>query len=349
MLYCFDPNTHELDPCEPSTAASINVAEEDIEKSLAGRPDSIFVHSAREGPPVLVVKKSVRGAKMADIIALDAEGRLVLVECKRGWADRHTLAQLMDYASDYAKDPFTKLQDDWVSGEGTAETGNLLEHLRSFADDLSIDQDSIGKEHVLVVVAAGKDDGFQKIADYLSDKGLVIHFVGVHFYRRSNGEVFLEVNPIRLDPSGQEDVVPGKQVWMVNTDETYTPGAYRKFLEKGVLGIWGYQDGPRTLQQGAMNGDVVYAYLNGVGIISRGTIVDAEVYQATRDDSLFDECPADDNEWHMRIDWKSNPKGLESVSNAEVRKATGLGLPVRNSFCRLRQSKVIEYLETRWS
>ena len=100
MLYAFDVTGKKLDPLTLIEPGAAGVKENDIEKAIADRPTSIFRREANE-LPLLIVKKSVQGARMADIIALDAEGRLVLVECKRGWATRETLAQLLDYASEY--------------------------------------------------------------------------------------------------------------------------------------------------------------------------------------------------------------------------------------------------------
>ena len=90
MLYRFQPTSRELDHLASTIAASAGVTENDIEKALADKPETIFRVSRRDGPPVLVLKKSVRGARMADIIALDALGRLVLIECKRSSGRNHS-------------------------------------------------------------------------------------------------------------------------------------------------------------------------------------------------------------------------------------------------------------------
>jgi hypothetical protein len=146
----------------------------------------------------------------------------------------------------------------------------------------------------------------------------------------------------RLDGAvgGYED--KGPHVWMINTDEAHSPGATKRFLEKGVAAIWGYDDGPARLQRGAKLGDTIYAYSNGHGIVARGAIVGEDVVQATPDDAVIPQCK-DGNEWHLRVKWE--PALTIPVANADVRSKTGTGLPVRNSFCRLWDAKVQSFLE----
>jgi hypothetical protein len=360
MLYAFDVAGKKIDPLTRIDPGAAGVKENDIEKAIADRPTSIFRREANE-LPLLIVKKSVQGAKMADIIALDADGRLVVVECKRGWADRDTLAQLLDYASEYHPKPMTRLKQDWSSGEGAQTGRTLLDRFREFADDPSASEDRIGKQRVLVVVAAGKDDGFERIARMMRADGVEVYFVPVKVFRRGNGELFLEVEPTELRPAGAREPADvsadfaestessaetddGTQVWMINTDEAHSPGATQRFLEKGVAAVWGYEDGPAVLQRGVRTGDAIYAYSNGHGIVARGTIANEDVVQATPENAVIPQCK-DGNEWHLRVTWA--PAFKTPVANSDVRAKAGIGLPVRNSFCRLWDKKVQAFLVLR--
>lgn len=359
MLYAFDVAGKKLDQLSVIEPGAAGVKENDIEKAIADRPTSIFRREANE-LPLLIVKKSVQGAKMADIIALDAEGRLVLVECKREWATRDTLAQLLDYASEYHVKPAARLKRDWLNGEGEKVGQGLVETFRDFADDPTAPEDRLGRQRVLVVVAAGKDDGFERIARMLRSEGVQVYFVQVKVFRRGNGELFLDVEPIELPPAGtpalnvmregdeltedgdSDDVAP--HVWMINTDEAHSAGATQRFLDMGVAAIWGYDDGPARLQRGAKIGDAIYAYSNGQGIVARGTIAGEDVVQATPADAVIPQCK-DGNEWHLPVKWE--PALKTPISNLDVRSKTGMGLPVRNSFCRLWEPKVQSFLEKR--
>ncbi len=179
MLYRFQPTSRELDHLASTTAASAGVTEDDIEKALADKPETIFRVSGRDGPPVLVLKKSVRGVRMADIIALDALGRLVLIECKRGTPPRTTLAQLIEYAASYEDNAGERLEHDWATGEGKDKDSALLEHFRRFAEDDTYSAADLGREHVPVVVAAGGDATFLQTAGYLRRRGVEVFLAEV--------------------------------------------------------------------------------------------------------------------------------------------------------------------------
>lgn len=348
MLYRFDPTARSLDRLVPADVYAFGVQEKEIEQAVANHPDAIF-KSGAAGDPVLVVRTSVAGRKMPDIIALDGEGRLVLVECKRGWADRDALAQLLDYAADYKADPIGLLNRDWGFGRGRGKPGALIDHFRAFIDDAGFREEDLGREHVLVVVATGEAPGFSKIRDYLSSCGVPVYLIAVKLYRRDGGELYVDVEPVDLAPSGEKPVpAAGDTAWMINTDETHSPGAWKRFLEHGVAGIWGYPTFGATLDQGAQAGDTIYAYQNGRGIIATGKIEDAAIRPASESGvSVFPECK-DGNEWHLAVEWTPVPGG-RAVSNRDVREAAGAGLPVRNTFCRLWNPKVREYLASRWA
>ena len=342
MLFAFDPTSLRLAPLQPVDAASAGVVEKQIEMALANRPECI-VRTGREGPPLLIIKRSVPYQRMPDIIALDTEGRLVLVECKRAQATRDALAQLLDYAADYHKGGIGRLRMDWASGEGQHANGPLLDRFREFAEDDAFDENMLGQSEVLIVVAAGEDPAFSRISDYLLSKKVPVYLVPVQLFRRESGDLYVEVTPLNFTPSDGSTTSGEKAVWMINTDETHSPGAHERFVKKGVAGIWGYPDGPKTLQLGASAGDTIYAYLSGTGIIARGTIVDGEVRQATPETSVIPECK-DQNEWQLATNWTALPR---AISNSEVRKEAGAGLPVRNTFCRLWNGNVRKYL-ARW-
>lgn len=347
MLYRFDPTTTSLDALHPTEAHGAGVLEKQIELAVANRPEAIFKTGAR-GEPVLVIRTSAPGRKVPDIVALDGEGRLVLVECKRGWADRHALAQLLDYAADYMADPVAMLERDWAHGRGAGKGTSLLEEFRTFVDDPAFDEADLARDHVLVVVASGEAPGFGKIAAYLEGRGVPVYLITVKLYRRDGGELYLDVEPIDIAPVGSVTADSnGDRAWMINTDETHSPGAWRRFLEAGVAAIWGYPTYAATLDQDARPGDTIYAYLNGRGIIAQGTVVDGEVRPVEESvGSVFPEC-RDGNEWHLAVEWTPLPDG-RAVSNREVREEAGAGLPVRNTFCRLWNPKVREYLASRW-
>ena len=89
-----------------SSASELGFAEKDLEDWMSRHPKLLF-----GGEEVLVIAQSVSGLSMADILALDAEGRLVIVEIKRDWSDRATVGQLLEYAADKTQSAYEDLEE----------------------------------------------------------------------------------------------------------------------------------------------------------------------------------------------------------------------------------------------
>jgi hypothetical protein len=84
--------------------SSVGLVERDIEGWLADKPNLLLPNEQ-----LLVIARSVAGQSMADILALDALGRLVIVEIKRDWSDRSTVGQLLEYAARLRTTSFEEL------------------------------------------------------------------------------------------------------------------------------------------------------------------------------------------------------------------------------------------------
>lgn len=78
----------------PSSAADLGLLEKDIERWIATHPEVLLPNEQ-----VLVIGQSISGQSMADVLALDSFGRLIVVEIKRHQTGRETIAQLLEYAA----------------------------------------------------------------------------------------------------------------------------------------------------------------------------------------------------------------------------------------------------------
>lgn len=77
-------------------AADLGVREKTMEDWIASQPALLFPKEQ-----VLVIGQSIAGQSMADVLALDSVGNLIVVEVKRDWSDRSTVGQLLEYAAAY--------------------------------------------------------------------------------------------------------------------------------------------------------------------------------------------------------------------------------------------------------
>ena len=115
---------------------------------------------------------------------------------------------------------------------------------------------------------------------------------------------------------------------LFNTNEKFSPGAYKKMFCQGVIAICGYPDGPKRLE-GCVEGQRVFAYVNKKGILAVGYIVDPEPVP----------CPTvfTKNEFHVKVDWEIIVAKHKGVKYTEVKAQHGYNLPlgfcIRNMRC----------------
>ena len=118
-----------------------------------------------------VVGRQVRvQAGIIDLLALDPQGRWVVIEIKKGALHRETVAQALDYASCIAKmglEELTTKVDGYqksAARKGKASGASLKDRLRSNQAD---DKD---REVVVYVVGTGQDPSLERVLDFLGDR-----------------------------------------------------------------------------------------------------------------------------------------------------------------------------------
>ena len=128
----------------------------------------------------LLVGRQVRTGfdKFIDLLAVDADGSLIVIELKRHRTPRDVVAQAIDYAS-------------WIEGLTDSKVIEIYEAFRTQygAGELSLDQAfekrfglrlgdvELNSSHQIVVVAAELDASTERIINYLNDKAVPVNAV----------------------------------------------------------------------------------------------------------------------------------------------------------------------------
>ena len=213
---------------EKRAAANLGLEEKDLENWLARHPALLF-----GGEQVFVVGQSVCGRSMADLLALDADGNLVIVEIKRDWSDRETVGQLLEYAADTWNWKYDRLNALYEHYRDDDSPGSVLDGFRRLSDNECAQQDDTPKGYRLCIVAPESDDGLKRIIRWLQQFGVPISFIPFALYvdvEAEVGEILLEIEQLRRDdprnPVVGVDESHGD--WIHNTNETNAPGAYKK-------------------------------------------------------------------------------------------------------------------------
>lgn len=145
-------------------ASELKLTEKNLEDYMARNPDVLF-----GAEKVEVISQSVAGKRMGDILALDAGGRLVIVEIKRDWSNRETVGQLLEYAAEMTRKSYSDLEkldrEYWSRRDGERPYVSLLERIHALTDDKEIDKKDIPKVlpgHRIYIVAPASDEGPKK-------------------------------------------------------------------------------------------------------------------------------------------------------------------------------------------
>ena len=238
-------------------ASEIGIREKNIENWIADNPQLIFPNEE-----ILTIGQSISGRSMADVLALDTSGNLIIIEIKRDWSNRKTIGQLLEYAAKFKDVSYERLAEE-VKKYDKWEEGELYDKFLDFADDKEFPREDIGKRQRVMIVAPDSDSGLKRIIDWLKDYGVPVEFVPFHIYtdKNNNPKLFM-IDGVTSSPETPEvsDEQEWAGHWIFNTNETNAPGAYKRMFENNVAAIYGYDDGLNILE-GPEEGDKIMAYV----------------------------------------------------------------------------------------
>lgn len=319
-------DTPDFTECEEVTPSSVNILEKDIEDWFVNNTKLIF----SDKKSVFVLAQELKGESLADILALDSQGNLLVIEIKRDWSDRATVGQLLDYASNLSKWSYEEFNTRYR--KYTGESKELIDEFRSFVENPEFEKSDLFAKQRLFVVAPYYDEPLIRIIRWLKEYDLPIDYVPFRIYRKDGG-LLLKIEQITIEPIEQRWGWNGD--WFFNTNETYGSGAYQKMIKQQRIGIYGYTD-PEGILSKPNVGDRVFLYRNGVGIIAVAELGE----EIKRGNEIFGQV--ENNECHRTI---RNLKVLKDngVSSAQVKKM-GYNLPVRSTLCKIYNPTVAKML-----
>lgn len=141
--------------------------------------------------------------KIVDLLAVAPDGSLVLIELKRGQTPWEVVAQALDYAS-------------WVERLEAADIADIYRRFttgRDLAEDfkdrsgMELDEDQLNQTHQIVIVAAELDDSTERIARYLSERGVPINILFFRVFK--NGDEKLLSRAWLMDSDDAQPDVAG--------------------------------------------------------------------------------------------------------------------------------------------
>lgn len=213
--------------------------------------------------------------KIIDLLAMNANGKISIIELKRNKTPREVVAQAIDYASwiqHLGFDDFKQIYRDYSSKE--LEEG----YADFFGTDLP---EHINEEHDMLIVCSTLDTESERIVSYLSERDIPINVVFFSYFKDGDSEYLSRswlIDPMVVEEkasiSGSKDT---GEVWngrdfVVNIDEWEGVSTWKDAVKYGFVsaggGIW-YS---RTLKQ-LREGHRVFAYIPQVGYVGVGKVI----------------------------------------------------------------------------
>jgi len=169
-----------------------NKSEQSLEELVEKNPHIIFGHG------LLIIGRQVKTdtGKILDLLAVDKEGRLVVIELKRGYAPREIIAQILDYSSWLSNIPERRIEDIAKNyfQRIDSENNSLFEAFIKFYG--VVDCPEIGGEVINILFAKEFSEEVINPAKYLYSYDLSIYCIRFEFFESKVGEYMVTDNVV---------------------------------------------------------------------------------------------------------------------------------------------------------
>lgn len=305
------------------------------------------------GTDVLLIGRQVTTASRGriDLLAIDDEANLVILELKRDRTPREIVAQALDYASWVRNLSYEQIET--IAGNFTGKP--LPQAFREYYG-LPLPP-TVNASHSMVILASELDDSSERIVDYLGEQyGVPINVLFFTFFRSAAGE-FLGRAWLKDPDEIQERVqarnqVPWSGFYFVNVGE----GEHRNWDDCKKYGFLSAGQGDKygKAMKKLKSGDLVFAYMKGLGYVGFGTVTTPatmvrDFAPLGTDKNLLDlplrQPHMSDNKDDPELsEWVIGVKWGKTFERDEAKRFLGI-FANQNIVCLLRDAATVDFLQ----
>jgi len=174
----------------PISPSDIEKSERSIEELIERNPNIIL------GDKLLIIGRQVKtdSGKILDLLAVDKEGRLVVIELKKGYAPREIVAQILDYSSWLRSLPERRIEDiarNYFQKKNTKNISLSDEFMKFYNIEACPE---IGKEVVNILFAKEFSEEVINPAKYLYEFDLSIYCIRFDTFKSKQCEYIITDN-----------------------------------------------------------------------------------------------------------------------------------------------------------
>jgi hypothetical protein len=236
--------------------------------------------------------------KVSDILAIDSEGRIVVMELKKDSGKVGVDMQALQYLVQIKSYP-TGLRffesGHIKSGEKDKKSEDLANAVRySFGDDDRF-LEKINKEQRIVLIAQDFDESLFSMGEWLSEKGVGFTCISYEFYKFGEDEFISFSTKFDAKPYNSYQLSGSVN----SSNSTAVPYYYhnsgcsidevKDFIKNGEIGCGfdgkKFDEGYRILNEKYNSGDHIFLYQSGYGIIAVGKVAEGKLDLEEKDEN----------------------------------------------------------------
>jgi hypothetical protein len=162
-------------------------------------------------------QKGIGEGSRFDILGVDEHGDMVVVELKRGAAQREVIAQALEYASkirqaeyEYFQDKYTRFMREVQNSEPSDQLDEA--HATHFDLDEPLAPEDFNNDQRLVIIASDiqNNDDLLHISDFLREHGIDVVTVEYSWYRDETEDIELLATDAIRQPLSKEPTAPSE-------------------------------------------------------------------------------------------------------------------------------------------
>ncbi len=261
MLYRINAEKIESsERIEIRTPADLHLKEKHIEDFLKSRLEEVVSEDQ-----LMLIGQERQGQEEPDLLALDKDGLLYIFELKRWESSHENILQVMRYGQIFGRYTYKELE---AYAQRQKLKGPLKkEHCDYFSLPKELDESEFNKDQKFVLVTNGVDGDTISAIQFWSDKGVKVQCSPYRIYD-IDGIPYIQFDT--YNPKNEVIFEQKTNFYVVNTNKTYMPDAWKDMLKDGTDGKASAYYVRKNSVGSISKDDRVYLYHTGVGVIASG-------------------------------------------------------------------------------
>ncbi len=277
-------------------------------------------------------QKNTDEKKRADIVALDKQGRAVIIELKKDEGKLGVETQALQYLSSFSN----YRGSDFLKKFDSLENITLVENF--IDNDVSVDD--INNKSRIILMARYFDPALFSMGKWLADQGVSVRCISYTPIKIESQE-FIDFSTVF------DQLSSDFQYKLIFSNDTREPSNYWHNIAGNNQDWWDYlvkhneiatgfddQPGDRgeEILRNYVKGDIIFGYISKVGCVGYGIVEDSN-YQLIKPDSKGDVAPKKGHLLHRKkIKWIHTIRSItDAITANEMKEKFGIAHPIMTS------------------